>query len=151
MPYKDPEKKREYQRKALKKFRKTEKGKEVHRKQQERYRKKHKNYMIKYRKAHKEEIRKQRKKYKQSKEGKNHVKKSIAKRKRQLGFTILYPLAKDEVAHHITNEHVLGIPKRVHESFSGHSRIIHRELVLEWLRKNDECKYSIAISRLAEI
>lgn len=69
--------------------------------------------------------------------------KSQAKRKRDLGYTILIPLAEGEVGHHITDEYVIGIPKRVHEKFSGISRKNHRALIYEWLKVNDKQKYEL--------
>lgn len=68
-----------------------------------------------------------------------------AKRRRQLGYTLLMPLADGEVGHHVTNKYVIGVPVKVHRSFSGHSRKKHRALVLQWLKVNDKGKYKIAI------
>jgi hypothetical protein len=67
-----------------------------------------------------------------------------AKRKRHLGYIILIPLAEGEVGHHVTNKHVIGLSKEVHEMLSGGKRREHRAKVLEWLKLNDKNKYSLA-------
>ena len=72
-----------------------------------------------------------------------------AKRKRELGYSLLAPLKKDEAGHHVTNEHVIGVPKVVHVSFTGHSTKKHRTLVLQWLKANDKKKYMQVLCVLA--
>lgn len=67
-----------------------------------------------------------------------------AKRKRQLGYVLIYPVEEGEHGHHFTNEYVGGIPADVHNSIGG-SRKKHRTLVLEWLKANDTIKYEIVL------
>lgn len=74
---------------------------------------------------------------------------SNAKRRRQLGFNLLMPLAEGEAGHHVTNEHVIGIPVEVHKRRSGGGRQKHRLKVLQWLKDNDERKYDLVLSLLA--
>ena len=71
-----------------------------------------------------------------------------AKRKRQLGYTLLVPLAEGEVGHHVTNEYVIGIPSKIHQQFGGHTRKLHRQLMVEWLKANDIKKYEIVLKVL---
>jgi hypothetical protein len=73
---------------------------------------------------------------------------SHAKRRQQLGYTLLMPLADGEVGHHVTDEYVIGIPKEMHQSFGGRSRKKHRALVLQWLKANDTIKYEMVIKVL---
>lgn len=68
-------------------------------------------------------------------------KKSQAKRKQGLKYILLIPQKDGEVGHHVTNEYVIGIPKEVHQMFSGYARRKHRTLVLQWLKTNDKKKY----------
>lgn len=76
-------------------------------------------------------------------------KRHSAKRRRQLGYTLLMPLEDGEVGHHVTDEYVIGISKDVHKKLSGYKRKKHRELALEWLKDNDKKKYEIVVSALA--
>jgi hypothetical protein len=76
--------------------------------------------------------------------------KSQAKRKRDLGYTLLYPLDEGEVGHRVTNKFVLGVPAEVHQQFAGLSRKKHRTHVLEWLKANDKKKYLKALCVLAK-
>lgn len=73
-----------------------------------------------------------------------------AKRKRQLGYTLLLPLRDGEVGHHFTDKDVVGIPKRIHENLSGYSRKKHRTLVLKWLKENNKKKYLKVLYILAK-
>jgi hypothetical protein len=73
-----------------------------------------------------------------------------AKRQRQLGYTPLMPLEDGEDGHHVTNEYVIGVPTKVHQSFNGHSRKKHRTLVLQWLKLNDKKKYKMVLCVLAK-
>ena len=61
-----------------------------------------------------------------------------------------YGEEQGEVGHHVSNEHVIGIPKEVHLSFSGHKRRKHRTLVLNWLKMHDKKKYKIVLCILAK-
>ena len=106
-------------------------------------------YNIGYRKDHKEDARKHSRAWKKTVKGKIASKRSLNIR-RQLGFNILYPLKEGEVAHHVTNEDVLGIPEAIHQQLSGHSRKKHRTLVLQWLKENDKRKYNLALCALAK-
>jgi hypothetical protein len=74
-----------------------------------------------------------------------------AKRIRQLGYNELIPLKDREIAHHITNADVIGIPNQIHQQLSGHKRKKHRTLVLQWLKINDKRKYKIALCALATV
>jgi hypothetical protein len=75
--------------------------------------------------------------------------KSAAKRKRQLGYTLLMPLAEGEDGHHVTNEYVIGIPADIHNSIGGR-REKHRMLVLQWLKTHDKKKYTKVLCVLAK-
>lgn len=75
---------------------------------------------------------------------------SKAKRKRQLGYTLLIPLEEGEIGHHFTDEDIIGIPAKVHEKFCGYSRKKHRTLVLQWLKANDIKKYNKVLCVLAK-
>jgi hypothetical protein len=68
-----------------------------------------------------------------------------SKRKRDLGYTLLMPLKEGEVGHHVTNEHVIGIPKRAHEKLVNR-RQKHRTLILQWLKTHDKKKYYLVSS-----
>lgn len=59
-------------------------------------------------------------------------KKNETKRKRKLGFNLIYPNILDEkfVYHHINNNDVITIPKDIHELYSGYITNIHRDLCL---------------------
>lgn len=82
--------------------------------------------------------------------GKNIARnRATAKRKRELGYTLLMPLAEGEVGHHVTNEYVIGIPKKDHNSIGGR-RKKHRTLVLQWLKANDKKKYLKVLCVLAK-
>lgn len=70
-----------------------------------------------------------------------------AKRKQQLGYTLLMPLKDGEVGHHVTDEFVIGIPADVHNSIGGKRRK-HRTKVLQWLKVNDKKKYEIVLNIL---
>lgn len=72
-----------------------------------------------------------------------------AKRKRDLGYTLLIPLAEGEVGHHVTNEYVIGVPTKVHRSFNYNSRKKHRTRVLQWLKTHDKKKYKKVLCVLA--
>jgi hypothetical protein len=72
-----------------------------------------------------------------------------AKRKRQLGYTLLMPLEEGEEGHHVTNEYVIGIPKDIHQSIGG-SRKKHRKRVLQWLKTNNKKKYKKVLCVLAK-
>lgn len=69
-------------------------------------------------------------------------------RRKNLGFKIICPIIADDVGHHVTNKYVIGIPREVHERFSGYSRKKHRALVLQWLKANGKKKYKIVIKVL---
>jgi hypothetical protein len=73
-----------------------------------------------------------------------------AKRKRDLGYTLLMPFKKGEDGHHVTNEYVIGVPTEVHRSFNYNSRKKHRTRVLQWLKDNDKKKYKIVLCVLAK-
>lgn len=77
------------------------------------------------------------------------IAKSNAKRDRELGYTLLIPPDAGEVGHHLTNEHVIGIQKEVHERFANPSREKHRTLILQRLKANDKKKYEIVLCILA--
>jgi hypothetical protein len=72
-----------------------------------------------------------------------------AKRRRELGYTLLMPLAEGDEGHHVTNEYVIGIPAEVHSSIGG-SRKKHRTRVLQWLKDNDKKKYLKVLCVLAK-
>jgi hypothetical protein len=74
-------------------------------------------------------------------------KRANAKRRRQLSYTLLMPLAEGDVGHHVTNEFVIGIPVGVHNSMGGR-RKRHRALVLQWLKENDITKYKLVLEVL---
>jgi hypothetical protein len=73
-----------------------------------------------------------------------------AKRKRNLGYTLLALVKEGEVGHHVTDNEVLGIPAEVHLCFSGYTRKKHRTLVLQWLKANDKKKYKLVLCILAK-
>lgn len=73
-----------------------------------------------------------------------------AKRKRDLGYTHIFPVEEGDVGHHFTNECVGGIPAEVHQKLTGGSRKHHRTKVLQWLKANDKKKYKIVLCVLAE-
>ena len=68
-------------------------------------------------------------------------------RRKELGYTLLLPLGKGEVGHHVTNEYIVGMSAEVHNSIGGR-RKKHRIRVLEWLKANDTKKYEIALNVL---
>jgi hypothetical protein len=74
---------------------------------------------------------------------------AAAKRKRDLGYTLLMPLKDGEAGHHVTNEYVIGVPAGVHNGIGG-SRRKHRTRVLQWLKANDKKKYKIVLCFLAK-
>lgn len=74
----------------------------------------------------------------------------VAKRRRQLDYTLIMSLKNGEQGHHVTNEYVIGVPAKVHQSFSGSTRRKHRTLVLQWLKVNDKKKYKKVLSVLAQ-
>jgi hypothetical protein len=76
---------------------------------------------------------------------KNAQRRARSKRKGQLGYTLLLSLVEGELEHHISNNCIIGIPKRVHEMLSGYSRKKHHALILEWLKATDKTKYEIAL------
>jgi hypothetical protein len=96
------------------------------------YRGENPEYMLKWQRAHPEKIRV-----------------LAAKRKRQLGYTLLMPLAEGEVGHHVTNEFVIGVPADAHNNIGGR-REKHRALVLQWLKANDKKKYKMVLCVLAK-
>ena len=69
---------------------------------------------------------------------------------RGLCYVLLLPLGKGEVGHHVTSEHVIGVPAEVHEKLSGGGREKHRAKVLKWLKANDKKKYEIVLSIFEE-
>jgi uncharacterized Zn finger protein (UPF0148 family) len=75
---------------------------------------------------------------------------SQAKREQGLGYILLVPLKDGEDGHHVTNEHVIGIPAEVHKKFSGGSRRRHRTKVLQWLKMHDKKKYKMVLCVLAK-
>jgi hypothetical protein len=93
----------------------------------------------------KEYMRLYHKKYLKTINGKNAILKNNAKRRRELGYTLLFSLAPGEVGHHVTNEYVIGIPEDVHVKLSGHSRKKHRRLALLWLKMHDKKKYKLVL------
>jgi len=99
---------------------------------------KYKIYQKKY--AQSEHGKVARKKYRQSKKGKltnqKTVRKAKAKRKRNLGFDILFenPFNKCEIIHwhHINNCDVVAIPKDLHYQYMGK---YHRENTMEIVKQ----------------
>jgi hypothetical protein len=83
------------------------------------------------------------KRYRKTAKGKINNAKVHAKRRQCLGYTLLVPLAEGEVGHHFTDEYVIGIPRKVHETLCGYSRKKHRALILKWLKENDPKKYNL--------
>lgn len=81
--------------------------------------------------------------------GKNAILKHSVER-RKLGYTLLMPLVEGEVAHHVTDEYVIGVPANVHQQLSGGKRKKHRTLVLLWLKANDKKKYIKVLCVLAK-
>jgi hypothetical protein len=73
-----------------------------------------------------------------------------AKRKRQLGYTLLMPLVDGEVGHHVTDEYVIGIPSEIHTTLGGGGRKNHRTKVLQWLKANNKKKYLKVLCVLAK-
>jgi hypothetical protein len=76
-------------------------------------------------------------------------KRAHAKRKHQLGYKLLMPLAEGEVGHHVTDEYVIGVPADIHNSIGGR-RKKHRTKVLQWLKANDKRKYKMVLCVLAK-
>ena len=91
-----------------------------------RYRQKHPEDARKYYQEHKEEARK----WKQSDIGKTSVAKSMAKRKRNLGWTKLFPNPFANTVtidwHHYDDEYVIALPTWLHIMHLGKN---HRELL----------------------
>jgi len=148
----------------MKKYQKTVKGKQVHKKAQEKYRqtkkgkktfqtfnKIHPNYKRKYMKKYrktkkgKETCKKINLKYKQSKKGKiayrKGYRKSQAKRCRNLGYNPINKPFENSEGHHINKNDVIYIPKELHRFirhnlFSDKNMIEINSLAFTWLNDN---------------
>ena len=128
MPYKNLEEYKQYQKKyqesvIYKKYRQSEKGKI-----------KDKKYQVS------EKGRATKKKYRQTEKGKSmhkaEIKKSNAKRNRNLGFIPLmsnpFPKEISIDYHHINNTFVVPVPRQVHKSMLGKN---HRIKVNDWIEE----------------
>lgn len=115
-------------RKNNQKFDRSERGKRKNREKRRRYRKTEKG-----RKATNEGNRR----YSHSIKGRIADRKHKNKR-RGLGWIPLNDYFSNSVAHHIDNDHIVYVPKRIHESFGGLSRKEHRKRMLEWIKENDK-------------
>lgn len=95
------------------------------------YRQEHKREIRKYRQEHKKEAQE----YRCSEKGKLSHKKHKAKRKRNLGFTILienqFNCGVDY--HHINNEYVVAVPKYIHQGTLGKNHRAECNILVEKL------------------
>lgn len=55
---------------------------------------------------------------------------------------LLTAVRMGETKHHITDAVIIGIPKEVHESFSGYPKEDHRAKIMDWLKEQVD-KYNI--------
>lgn len=56
----------------------------------------------------------------------------VHNRRRKMGFNKLNNRFFDSCWHHINNNDVVAIPKRIHEKFSSNSNVKHRELIMNY-------------------
>lgn len=88
------------------------------------------NYLGEWREDNKDLLYEGQKRYRQSENGKIAFAKVRSKRKRNLGFNILFENILDEPVawHHIDTENVIAVPKDLHELFGrGKDVQIHRD------------------------
>ena len=119
------------------------KNKERIAKQRKQYYNKNKERILKqnkeYRVKNKEKIRTMVKKYQSSKSGKIAKGRVYAKRKRNLGFNILYKNPFSDLVlieyHHINNNDVVALPRGLHKIYSGYGTKAHRELCMSIVKQ----------------
>lgn len=105
-----------------KKYQKTKRGVESHRKAS-----------LKYNKNNGAEVYKKAKlKYSQSKKGKLIKLCAEHKRQRKLGFKPLNKPFPNSIWHHVNDKDVVAIPKKTHSKFVGYDTTKHRSLILKY-------------------
>ena len=149
--YRQRESYKQYQENYQVKYRKTGRGKNCNRLKAEKYRhsEKGKKYYKKYRQGHKTEATKYQEKYKQTDEykesqikywqgakGRITIAKCKAKRKRNLGWILMFsnPFVDSALVdyHHITDVYVVAVPRELHRMYNGKQ---HREKVMEIVKQ----------------
>jgi len=100
------------------------------------YYQKNKEYYEEYRLNNKEYMREYQNKYKKTSNGREAKMKGSSKQ-RGLGYMPLNEWKEGDCQHHINDEHVVFIPKEIHEKYSGTSLENHRKLIMDWLYDND--------------
>jgi hypothetical protein len=100
-------------------------------------------YLEKWRNDNRQKISAGLKRYRQTENGKLADAKKHSKRKRNLGFKLIIPNILDEVVayHHIDNEHVIPIPKDLHELYSCNDTQRHRENLKPIIEQLYETKF----------
>ena len=86
-------------------------------------------YLENWRKVNRKKLNAGLKRYRESEAGKIADSKKHARRKRQLGFNILFEnnIAEPIAWHHLDNKNVIALPRDVHEFFTLNNTKKHRE------------------------
>ena len=132
----------EAQKRAKKKYQQSKKGKLNKKKVDKKYQQSkkgkvvHKESIRKWRQQNKERIKQYQSKYTQTEKGKAAKKRIMAKRKRNLGWILMFPNPfADNVLvdyHHITNVYVVAVPKDLHQLYLGKN---HRENIMDIIKQ----------------
>ena len=119
-----------YGKAEIKKYRQTEKSKEAERIYNRS--EAHKNACKKYNKS--EKGKEKNNIYRKTEVATRNTRKQKAKHKK-LGYIELLSPSWGCDMHHVDDERVMPIPTVVHQSFSGHSKERHRELIDNWMKE----------------